>query len=312
MGRRRNPFTGALAAGFTLAFLHISRRLPLRFNRAVALPVGRVLARLVPRVRRVTMANLDLAYGDSISREEKERIYRGVVDNVSLLAAEFSQSALLASAPPDTVVTVEGVELLEKNQGYVCIGAHFGNWELMGPAMAAHGFKVAVVVREFDSPRVNRLIDRIRRSGKISTIPKDNGGREIVRHLREGSLVGVLIDQSPRENGVPVNFFGAPCWATVAPAMIAVRARMPMVPAALFRRPDGRYTLRFYEPIAMTRTGNFRADLLTYSQACQDAIERIIREAPEQWLWLHRRWKARPQLAEEWSRKFSDQQKDSD
>ena len=303
MERRRNPVSGALAAGFTITFLHVSRWLPLRFNRAIAVPVGRLLARLVPRVRRVAMANLDLAYGDTISHAEKERIYRGVVDNIALLAAEFSRISAIASAPPGSVVTVEGAEFLEKGQGYVCVGAHLGNWEYMGPAMAAHGFKVAAVVREFDNPRVNRLIDRIRRSGKVTTIPKDNGGREIIRHLREGALVGVLIDQSPRENGVPVTFFGAPCWATVAPAMIAVRARMPVVPVALTRNAEGGFTLRFYPPIAMERSRNLREDLINYSQACQDALERMIRETPEQWLWLHRRWKARPQLAAEWDRK---------
>ena len=303
MERRRNPLTGALAAGFTIVFLRVSRWLPLGFNRAIAVPIGRLLSRLVPRVRKVAMANLDLAYGDSISRDEKERIYRGVVDNISLLAAEFSRIALIAGGKADQVVEVQGADFLEKGQGYVCVGAHLGNWELMGPAMAAHGFKVAAVVREFDNPRVNRLIDRIRRSGMVTTIPKDNGGKEIVRQLREGSLVGILIDQSPRENGVPVTFFGAPCWATVAPAMIAVRARMPVVPVALTRKTSGGYVLRFYEPISMVRTGNLRDDLVNYSQACQDALERMVRENPEQWLWLHRRWKARPQLAAEWDRK---------
>ena len=311
MKRRRNPLTGALAAGFTLAFLHVSRWLPLGFNRAVAVPAGRLLARLVPRVRRVAMANLDLAYGDSISPLEKERIFRGAVDNVSLLAAEFSRISLIAEAPPGSVVTVEGAEFLEKGQGYVCIGAHLGNWELMGPSMAAHGFKVAAVVREFDNPRVNRLIDSIRQGGKVTTIPKDKGGREIIRLLREGTLVGILIDQSPRENGVPVTFFGAPCWATVAPAMIAVRARMPVVPVALTRKATGGYTLRFYSPIALERTGMLREDLVKYSQACQDALERMVRETPEQWLWLHRRWKARPQLAAEWDRKPARERKES-
>jgi KDO2-lipid IV(A) lauroyltransferase len=312
MARRRNPVSGAVAAGFTLAYLHLSRLLPLSLNRAIALRVGRMLARLVPRVRKVTMANLDLAYGDSISREEKERIYRGAVDNVCLVAAEFSQSNRIAEGRGGVAITVEGTEFIEKGRGYVCIGAHISNWELMGPCMAAHGYDISAVVREFDSPRVNRLIDGIRRSGKVTTIPKDNGGREIIRRLREGALVGILVDQSPRENGVPVTFFGRPCWATVAPAMIAVRAKTSVVPAALTREPSGGYRLRFYAPITFNRTGDLRADLIRYTQACQDALERMVRENPEQWLWLHQRWKARPRLAEEWARKPDQEGKDSD
>lgn len=312
MERRKNPITGAIAVIFTVVFLRVSRWIPVRLNRAIAVPVGRFLACLVPRVRRVAMANLNLAYGDSITHAEKERIYRGVVDNISLLAAEFSRLAEIATGTSSTRITVEGAEFIEKGQGYVCVGAHLGNWELMGPAMAAHGHKVAVVVREFDVPRVNRLIDKIRRSGKISTIPKDNGGKEIIRHLREGSLVGILIDQSPRENGVPVTFFGAPCWATVAPAMIAVRARTPVLPVAMTRNKDGHYTLKFYPPIFMKRTGNLREDLVDYSQACQDALEQMIRETPDQWLWLHRRWKARPKLAAEWALKPVHERKEAE
>lgn len=310
MARRWNALRAPLAAGFTILFLRVSRRLPLGFNRRLALTGGRLLARLVPRVRKVAMANLDLAYGNTISREEKDRIYRGVLDNLALLAAEFSRIGAIARGETGQSIEVLGAEFLQKGQGYVCIGAHLGCWELMGPSMAAQGFKVAAVVREFDHPGVNRVIDEIRRSGNVTTIPKDLGGPELVRRLREGYLLGILVDQSPRESGVPVTFFGKPCWATVAPAMIAVRAKMPVVPVALTRKLDGNYRLRFYEPLTMERTGNLRVDLVNYTQACQDALERMIRETPEQWLWLHRRWKERPRLAAEWNRKSDQERKD--
>lgn len=304
MPRRRGFLVRAFVSGVTLAYLRVAAWTPLGLNRAVARPLGRILALMVPRVRRVAFANLDRAYGDRLDRAEKQRIFRGAVDNAARVAAEFPHLAALAGSGDTGIVTVEGAELLEPGQGYLCLVAHIGNWELMGPFMATScGLPVAGVVRPLDDPRVNRAIDRIRTSGNVTTIPKDRAAGEVLRLLKEGYVVGILADQSPRDNGVPVTFFGSPCWATVAPAMIAFRARVPVVPASLTRIEGGRYRLRIRPPIVMERTGNLRADLIRNSQRCQDAIEEMVRESPEQWLWMHRRWKERPRLAEEWRRR---------
>lgn len=303
MARRRNPLVQALTTGFTLGFIHLTGALPLSFNRWCALRGGRVLARLVPRVHRVVWENIDRAYGDTLSRAEKKQIYQGAIDNVALVAAEFAHLPRVARGEVSAQISVIGRELVEPGQAYLCIGSHLGNWELMAPYMAHSGCKVAEVVRPFDDPRVDRAIDGIRRAGGVETIPKDNAGKDIVRCLKDGYMVGVLVDQSPRDSAVPVTFFGQPCWATIAPVMIAVRAKVPVLPVALFRNDDLTYTLQFFPPIDMERTGDLRGDLVRNSQRCQDAIEAIVRAHPEQWLWLHRRWKERPRLAAEWARR---------
>lgn len=309
MPPKRNALARSITAGATLAFLRISSGLPLRFNRAAAVPAGRLLARVVPRVRRIAMDNLDLAYGDSLSPAEKGRIVRGAVDNLALNAAEFAHLGRIVEHGGGDAITIEGADHIDSDQGCLCISAHLGNWELMAPLMATVSrAKIAVVVRPFDDPRVDRAIDGIRTCCGVRTIPKDKAGQAIVRHLKEGYQVGLMIDQSPRENGVPVTFFGEPCWATVAPVMVAVRARVPIVPVSLTRQPGGRYLLRFHAPVEMERTGNLRADLLRNSQRCQDAIEELVRANPEQWLWFHRRWKPRPRLAAAWKRR---EEKDS-
>ncbi len=303
MARRRNPLVQALATGFTLTFLAVSRRLPLSWNRWLALRVGRLDAPLVPRVRKVTRENIDRAYGDSLSQTEKARLFRGAIDNVALVASEMAHIPTMHGGALGAQVTVVGEEHIKPGVGHLCIGAHLGNWELAGPFMAQTGLKVAEVVRPFDDPRMDRAIDGIRRANDVLTIPKDNAGKEIIRVLKEGYMVGVLIDQSPRDSAVPVTFFDQPCWATIAPVMIAVRAKVPILPLSVARNPDHSYTLRFYPTIEMERSKDLRADLVKNSQRCQDAIERIVRAHPEQWLWLHRRWKERPRLAEEWARK---------
>lgn len=185
-------------------------------------------------------------------------------------------------------------------KGVLFIGAHLGNWELFAPPMVRMGSKVAGVVRPLDNPALNAIVEAHRRAGGFTILPKDNAGRDMIRLLREGWNVGVLIDQSPRENGVPATFFGKPCWATIAPVMIAVRAKAPVVPGSVARQPDGTYVLDFGDPIAMVHTGDLHADMLVNTQRCQDAIETLVRRYPEQWLWFHRRWKERPRLASEW------------
>jgi len=305
MARRRNPLAQALTAGFTLGYLWTTARLPLALNRWCTVQAARALASLVPRVRRVTMENIDRAYGDTLTPQEKKALYRGAIDNVAIVAAEFAHLPKVARGEVSARITIIGEEHVAPDQGYLCIGAHLGNWELLAPFMAERGLKVAEVVRSFDNPRVDAAIDGIRQTGGVVTIPKDNAGADIIRHLKSGYMVGVLVDQSPRDSAVPVTFFGHPCWATIAPVMVAVRARVPVLPVSLTRNPDNSYTLQFYPTIEMERSGDARGDLVRNSQRCQDAIEAIVRAHPEQWLWLHRRWKERPRLAAEWERKLA-------
>jgi KDO2-lipid IV(A) lauroyltransferase len=191
------------------------------------------------------------------------------------------------------------------------ISAHMGNWEWMAPAFHGKGHRVAEVVRPLDHPRMNALVNGTRSAGLDMTIPKEGAGPGMIRMLRDGWLVGVLIDQSPRTNGVPVNFFGAPCWATVAPVMAAVRAHVPVYGVTFTRNPRGHYTLTVRTRIEVTRSADLHKDLVDYSQQCQDFIEAAIREHPEQWLWLHRRWKPRPRLEREWARRLERSAKDT-
>jgi KDO2-lipid IV(A) lauroyltransferase len=150
---------------------------------------------------------------------------------------------------------------------------------------------------------LNCYIDGIRRSNGVKTIEKAQAGAQILRLLREGWSVGLLIDQNPHESAVPVRFFGMPTWGTAAPAMLAARARVAVHPLSMVRQPDATYTLHICPPLDLVTEGGLRANLLENSQRCQDAIEALVREHPEQWLWMHRRWKPRPRFEKEWAEK---------
>ena len=197
MPRRRNPLVQNAIVWTSLAFVGLMDRLPLSWARSVAVFLGNLAYFAVPRIRKVGLANLDLAYGDTLSSSEKRHILRGAVRNVALTAAEFSRMPRLFQAGFERYVDIEGKEHFETGKGALCIGGHLGNWEWMAPAMSSTGRPVAEVVRPFDDPRLNRVIDTTRRGGGAETIPKDDAGREIIRRLKEGSLVGGACRSKP-------------------------------------------------------------------------------------------------------------------
>jgi len=285
----------------SIVFVRVSCWFPLPWVCIFFRTLGRVAPYVVPRLNRVGLENLERAFGDTLTCEEKRRILRGAMDNMMTVAAEFGRLPKMARTGFEGVIRVEGAEHADRDRGVLAISAHFGNWEWILPVAIAHGFKAAEVVRTFDDPTLNTFVDRVRKAGGVETIPKDSAAGRIRELLRDRYMVGLLVDQSPRENGVPTSFFGERCWSTIAPAMIAMRARVPVHPAALIRESDGTYTLRFYPAIEFEKTGNALDDLVENTQRCQDAIERMVRAHPEQWLWFHRRWKQRPRLEREWA-----------
>lgn len=273
---------------------------PLSWVRWLARPIGAVAFATVPRLRHTTLENLSRAYGDSLTPEQRNAIARESVQNLVTVAVEFPSILRLHAGNIEKFVTIRGLDGLDSSRGVLLIGGHMANWEWMIPALHHNGHPIAVVVRPMDDPWLDRVVDRIRRAGGMYPISKHGASDEVFRKLRDGWIVGLLADQSPRESAVPTTFFGQPCWSTIAPVMVAMRAKVPVHPASMRREPDGHYVFEIQPVIEFERTGNLRRDLVVNTQRCQDAIEAIVRANPGQWLWAHRRWKDRPRLQAEW------------
>ncbi len=300
MSRRRNPLITWTLTNITLAFAKLTQICPLAVDRFLARILARIGYYAIPKIRKIGLANLDLAYGDTLTKAEKVRILKRSTESLVTVACEFSHVPYLSEDFIRENISFEGLEHVDPSQGQLFIGAHLGNWEWAACAMRIKGFRPGAVVRPFDDPRLNAYVDKVRDVGGMHVIPKAKAAGGILSAIRDGYSLGVMVDQSPRENGAPVTFFGQPCWGTIAPVMIALRARIPIVASVMYRNPDGRYTLSFSAPVNITRTGDLRRDILENTQRCQDMIEETIRRYPEQWLWQHRRWKARPKLEKEW------------
>jgi KDO2-lipid IV(A) lauroyltransferase len=298
--RTRGAAYRLIMGGIPILFVRFMACLPLSCARALGRLLGQVAFYGIPRIRRVGVANLDLAYGPKLTPLEKQRIVRRATENLGIVAAEFGHLPKLYEAGVDSRIRMEGTEHLDRTRGFVLIGGHFGNWEWMPAAIQTLGYDIAVVYRPLDDPALDRFIATRRAVGGVVPVPKAEAGRELLRRLREGWVVGILVDQSPRDNAVPIEFFGARTWATTAPVLLALRARVPIHASYMVREASGDYTLRFGPEILLQRTGDTRADLLENTQRCHAALEACIRLHPDHWLWFHRRWKSRPHLEEAW------------
>jgi KDO2-lipid IV(A) lauroyltransferase len=195
------------------------------------------------------------------------------------------------------VCEVRGNEHLEralrKGTGVLCVSAHVGNWELL-PARVAHmGFRVAVVARKLYYPKLDQWVNSLRRRMGVEVLDRDDPPGRIFSRLRRGYVVGVLTDQDTRTRGVFVEFFGRPANTPVGPALIAMRSGSPIMPVFIRRMPGHSYQVAFGEECTSRGPATLKgAETLT--QWATGRIEEAIRSSPEQWVWMHRRWRRRP------------------
>jgi KDO2-lipid IV(A) lauroyltransferase len=273
--------------------------LPMPAARALSRGVAAVVRLLTPGWRSIADRNLRLAFPES-DPAQRGRITAGVYRN---LAAVLLSVARLPRLTPDNIsewIDYEGLEhyeeALERGRGVLFMTAHLGNWELSAYAHALFGHPMHVMVRPLDNPLLDRLLERYRTGCGNRTVRKSDAGLRVLRALRKNEAVGILIDQNTAgEDGVFVDFFGVKARATNGLAQIAMRSGATVIPGfALWEAKLGRYVLRFYPPLEMASTGNEAEDLVTNTQRCQSFLEKVIREYPDQWLWIHRRWKTRP------------------
>ncbi len=252
--------------------------------------------------RRVTLENLSLALGKDRSPNERRELARAVFRNLGHHVVDFAHLRhITASRAQQMCAGTEEIARLDalaahEQQGLLVITAHFGSWELSASLALLAKTPVNVIVRPPDSPLIYRLAEDYRqRCGYRAIAKQQQAMRESLRALGRGEIVGILMDQSsPRSESVEVEFFGVKTFTPMGPALLALRAKCPVVGAFFVREGRGRHRLVITDEIAIVRTGNLRRDIEATSRRFNDVIEAQIRRHPEQWFWLHRRWKKRP------------------
>lgn len=273
------------------AALGVFRLLP--FEAASAL--GARLFRLVGpflSADRIARRNLARAFPDW-DAARLDACMRGLWDNLGRGAGEFAHVDRIDPADPGGRVEVIGLShLLEARQGgaFVVMSAHMANWEMASLVPAAHGFPLNNIYRSADNPWMDRYVRRVRARFTKRLIPKGlPGAREAMAGLKAGEPLGLLLDQKLNE-GVPVPFFGRPAMTAAAPVEMALRLNLPMIPVRLERLEKTRFRVTIHPPMTVPESGDRRADALAVLTRFNAMLESWIRERPEQWFWVHKRW----------------------
>jgi len=261
--------------------------------------LGRVWYQLDARHRAIALSNLERAWGDELSEKEREIIARRNFAHLARVMLELPYLRKMTAANVDRFATFVGVEhfltALDRGKGLLFLTSHFGNWELMALAFSLKYRPSHLIVRPLDSPFLDRLINSIRCQGGNRLIAKRGSVRRVLRLLKQGETVALLIDQNVDwYEGVFVPFFKDIACTTKMLAVVALRTDAPVVPVYNVRQPDGRYEVVFEPEVSLVRTNNNTTDVEENTALFNRIIERYVRRYPEQWFWVHRRWNTRP------------------
>jgi len=250
-------------------------------------------------LRRAAMFNLHLAIPDW-SEAKRKNVIRGMIRQIGWMAAEFSQFPRYTPQNIERVVVLDGAENFDAGQrrgkGVLYLTGHIGAWELSSFAHALYGFPLHYMARPLDNARVDALVNRYRCLSGNRPIFKNDSARALLKILKEAGTVGILADQNTMpEEGVFVDFFGKSACTTTGIARVALHTDAAVVPGyAYWDGAIGKYRLRFEPAAELVRTGDTEQDVFVNTQKFAKVIEEIIRNHPEQWVWVHARWKTRP------------------
>jgi KDO2-lipid IV(A) lauroyltransferase len=245
------------------------------------------------------MRNLAMAFPDK-SRGEHARVLRGVFRSLGRQLAELCRFPKYTLDNVDEVVLYDGFENYERahvrGKGVLFLTAHLGGWELSAFAHSLHGHPLKVVMRPLDNPYLDRLLRRYRTMHGNATVDKDEFVRGLLSAMKAGDTVGILMDTNMTPpQGVFVDFFGIPACTASGLAKIALRTDAAVVPTfTIWDQALGKYRLRFDPALVLLRTGDDDRDAVTNTAVFTKVIEDYVRRYPDQWLWVHRRWKTRP------------------
>jgi len=280
-------------------FIKILGILPRPLARAMGIGLAWVVYLLHVRLRQVGMRNLAMVFPEK-SEAERARILRGEFASLGRQLAEVCQFPTYTLGNVEQVVVYDGLENYERayarGKGVLFLTAHFGGWELSAFTHSLHGHWMHVVVRAMDNVYLDRLIQRYRTMHGNQIVEKDDFVRGLLAAMKAGEVVGILMDTNMTPpQGIFVDFFGIAACTASGLARIALRTDAAVVPTfTIWDAALGKYRLRFDPAVELARSGELEADITANTQKFTSIIEEYVRKYPEQWLWVHRRWKTRP------------------
>ncbi|OPX41671.1 MAG: hypothetical protein B1H13_00815 [Desulfobacteraceae bacterium 4484_190.3] len=281
----------------TRTMLLLFGSIPLRLRKAFFRAIFILAYHFGEKNRLITLHNLIRSFPEK-SLPEIIRIAKNVYLNMGTVVAEFFEIPYLTKENMLEWVKFEGLEnytrAISKKKGILFYTGHFGNWELLAACFGLQGMIVNIIYRALDNPILEDFVAWFRTHTGHKVIPKGGAARKIVKLLKQNEMIGILIDQNVSwQEGVFVDFFGRPASTTTGLAALALLTGAPVVPAFIIRLEDGTYKIIIYEEIQVTKTDDYETDLFENTQRFTDIIEDVVRKYPDQYFWLHQRWKTK-------------------
>ena len=292
--RIRKKLKNDLIFLFLSVLMFTFRTLP----RETAFFLAKVLAKLafwvLPKERKKTIENLTLVFGKEKSEAEIKKLAQEVFVNLALSGVDVIRLIKYQDKIAQ-MVEVENEEIFDEayrqGKGIMTLTGHVGCFELMGPYFNQKGYKTVAIGRELYDKRLDKILVENREKSGVQNIPNSSSVKEIIGVLKEGKVLGVLIDQnSNKVRNVKVNFFGKPVNAPVGPALIALKTGSPIVPLAIVRNSENSYRIIVGQKLEPKVTEDREKEAVRLIQECTLFLEQIIRKYPAQWVWMHNRW----------------------
>ncbi len=277
--------------------------LPRSQARAVGAGLGAVAWSLLGRLRQVGMQNLALAFPEK-TVAERNAILRGVFRSLGWQIGEFCKMGGYTAEKASKFIRYDGLEnylgAREKGKGVLVLTGHLGAWELSSFYHSLMGYPMSLVIRRLDNPLVDEFVNRIRCRHGNRVIHKDDFARGLLTSMKQGETVGILMDTNMTPpQGLFVPYFGRDACTASGLARVALHSGAAVLPGFLvWEATEKKYVLRFGEELKLIQTGDMASDIMANTALFTATIEAYVRRYPEQWLWVHRRWKTRP-LGEE-------------
>jgi KDO2-lipid IV(A) lauroyltransferase len=288
----RNP---AMNLFFILFFL-IGRLMPRNLLISTGKQLGKLSYQLFPSEKKKTIIHLSQAFPEK-SAEEISRISKEVFINIGMNFAELIWLPRMKRKHIDRIIEFEGISILEKlkknNKPVMIITGHIGNWELLAAAAAYKGFPSAVIARRQNNSWINNKIIKLRKKWNVETILREEEGssRKILNVLKNGGFLATLMDQDTKIDSVFVDFFGRKAYTPSGPAAISLRSGCEVVIAYIQRQRLLKHQVKFRYVTPIISTGYRDRDIVNRTQQFTSLLEEAIRDCPEQWVWMHKRWK---------------------
>lgn len=288
-------FAAAMTVAWPLSLL------PLRLALHVGESIGMGMYWLLKRRRELGRRNLTIAFGDTLTDSEKNAILKTTFRNLGKSIVETLHFPKMSKAYLTEHVEIVGLEhylaAKAKGRGVLCLTGHIGNWEMSSHAQSAAGHPLSIVMRPLDNVYLNCMVERMRTlHGNRLVSRGQNGLKQILAALKANDMVGILMDQNTRRSkGIFVDFFGKPACTIPVIALVALRYHTPVISAFVVRTGFDTHRLLLSQEIEMERTGDTQKDIELNTAKLNRVLEEIIRHYPDQWFWVHNRWKAQPE-----------------